>query len=59
MLPFFHVTSLMTSCGLPSVTLQVSVTELPSVGFQVLKCVTAVLGVSETEMSNMTVAKLT
>ena len=57
MLPFFHVTSLTTFCGLPSVTLQVSVTELPSVGFPILKCVTAVFGGSE--MSNMTVAKLT
>ena len=57
MLPFFHVTSLTTFCSLLSVTLQVSVTELPSVGFPVLKCVTAVFGGSE--MSNMTVAKLT
>ena len=45
--PFLQVICLMLPLGLPSVTSQVSVTELPSVGFQGVVWVTAVLGGSE------------
>ena len=46
--PFFHVT-LMTLLGLPSVTLHVSVTDLPCIGIFESFRVTLVLGGSEIE----------